>query len=108
MPELAGHAAFVTGAGSGIGQAISLALAARGVFVWATDFVADSAAETADLIEKNGGQATGGRLDVRDEAAWRTTLAKTDDRTEALTVLVNCAGTFAVTDTFSMELAEFQ
>ncbi|MTD53291.1 SDR family NAD(P)-dependent oxidoreductase [Amycolatopsis pithecellobii] len=108
MSEFAGRAAFVTGAGSGIGRAISLALAARGAFVWATDFDEASANGTAELIEQTGGHGTAVRLDVRHEAEWQTALALADSGDDALAVLVNCAGTFAITDTFSMPLDDFR
>jgi NAD(P)-dependent dehydrogenase (short-subunit alcohol dehydrogenase family) len=108
MSELAGKAAFVTGAGSGIGRAISLALAGRGAFLWVTDFDRAGAAGTVVLIEEAGGRAEAVPLDVRREAEWQTALDRSDLQDEELAVLVNCAGTFCVTDTFSMELHDFQ
>ena len=104
VSELAGRAAFVTGAGSGIGRAIARALAEQGAHVWATDADEAVAAETVAQIEQGGGGAAQIRLDVSDEAQWQSALARSDGRDAALTVLVNCAGTFAVTDTFSMPL----
>ena len=49
--------AMVTGAGSGIGRAIALALAGKGSPVAAMDLDGGSAEETAGLIKKAGGQA---------------------------------------------------
>jgi NAD(P)-dependent dehydrogenase (short-subunit alcohol dehydrogenase family) len=49
--------ALVTGAGSGIGRGISLALGARGAAVAAFDIDGSSAEGTAALIEKAGGRA---------------------------------------------------
>ena len=48
---------MVTGAGSGIGRAIALALAGKGSPVAAMDLDGGSAEETAGLIKKAGGQA---------------------------------------------------
>src|SRR3546814_4506721 len=104
MSELAGQAAFVTGAGSGIGRGIALALAARGAMVWATDFDGDSAKATAALIEQSGGRAEAMKLDVRYEEEWRQALAPAIVHDDKLTIMVNCAGTSMVTDTFSMSL----
>lgn len=108
MSELAGRAAFVTGAGSGIGRAIALALAARGAFVWATDFDGASADGTVELARQAGGRGEAIPLDVRHETQWQSALARSDSRDDPLTVLVNCAGTHAVTDTFSMPLDDFR
>ena len=49
--------AVVTGAGSGIGRAIALALGAAGAPVAALDLDGASAEETASLIAKAGGRA---------------------------------------------------
>src|SRR3546814_17760773 len=89
MSEFAKKAAVVTGAGSGIGRATSLALAARGAFVWVTDFDLAGADRTVQLIEETGGRARSFRLDVRLEDDWQEGLALTDSHEDALTVLVN-------------------
>ena len=49
--------AVVTGAGSGIGRGVALALAARGARVAAVDLDGASAQETAGLIASAGGRA---------------------------------------------------
>lgn len=108
MLEFTGKAAFVTGAGSGIGRGISLELAARGAFVWVADFDKGTADRTVEFIEEAGGSGQAVRLDVRDEAEWQAVLALPGSRDEALTILVNNAGTSMVTDTFSMRLEDFR
>lgn len=108
MAELTGKAAFVTGAGSGIGRGIALSLAARGAFVWVTDFDEPSARATVELIDTAGGRAHALQLDVRFEDSWATTLAATSSRSDALSILVNCAGTSMVVDTFTMALEDFR
>lgn len=108
MSGTAGRAGFVTGAGSGIGRAIARALAEQGAHVWATDADEAAAAETVAQIERSGGRAAPIRLDVSDEAQWKDALARSDSHDSALTVLVNCAGAFAIADTFSMPLEHFR
>lgn len=56
--------AVVTGAGSGIGRAFALELAARGGRVICADINLATAQETADLIAAKGGQAHALRCDV--------------------------------------------
>src|SRR3546814_12720636 len=92
MSEFAKKAAVVTGAGSGIGRATSLALAARGAFVWVTDFDLAGADRTVQLIEETGGRARSFRPAVRLEDDWQEGLGLTDSHEDALTVLVTCAG----------------
>ena len=106
--EFDGRAAFVTGGGSGIGRAIGLALALRGAFVWVTDFDAASAAGTVDLIASAGGRAEAVQLDVRSESNWQGALRQCDSSDDPLTILVNCAGKAASTDTFSMPVESFR
>ena len=64
---LEGRAAFVTGGGSGIGRAASLAFAAEGALVAVADL--KHADATAAEIMARGGEAYGITLDVTDEAA---------------------------------------
>jgi 3-oxoacyl-[acyl-carrier protein] reductase len=55
--EFAGRKALVTGAGSGIGRAMALGLAARGADVCVLDVSADAAQDTAAAVEKLGRRA---------------------------------------------------
>jgi 2-hydroxycyclohexanecarboxyl-CoA dehydrogenase len=80
--------AVVTGAGSGIGRAVALKLAATGVRVAAADLDAETAAETASLaagIEPFP-------VDVADATAVTALQSAVSGRLGTATVLVNCAG----------------
>ena len=59
-----GANAVVTGAGSGIGRAFALELAARGGQVVCSDINLDAAEETAALIEATGAKAFAAVCDV--------------------------------------------
>ncbi len=65
--RLKGKVIVVTGAGSGIGRATSLKLAAEGAIVVSSDYNEATARETADLIKQAGGQASFVRADVSKE-----------------------------------------
>ncbi len=65
--KLEGRVAFVTGAGSGMGQAISYRFADEGAKVVAVDVNPETAAATAATIVERGGEAVSAGADVRDK-----------------------------------------
>jgi len=67
--RLDGKNAVVTGAGSGIGQAIAQLFAAQGAAVWVVDRDEPAGAATVAAIRAAGGRAELAALDVADERA---------------------------------------
>jgi NAD(P)-dependent dehydrogenase (short-subunit alcohol dehydrogenase family) len=89
---LEGRIAAITGAGSGIGQAIALGYAREGANVVVLDLDADSAAATCKSILDTGGKATSHKLDVTDRQACQRVAAEIGDKIGKISVLVNNAG----------------
>ncbi|MBU2490225.1 MAG: SDR family NAD(P)-dependent oxidoreductase [Proteobacteria bacterium] len=83
---------IITGAGSGIGRALSLELARRGALVLATDIGETSARETAQIIAEEGGKAESALLDVTDRDAVREIVEKTAAEKGRIDFLFNNAG----------------
>ena len=94
--RLDGRSALVTGAGSGLGEAIARAFSAAGAAVLVTDIDKDAAVATAESISAAGGVAQPFVLDVRDSAAANEAAAAAAELGGgALHILVNNAGAIA-------------
>lgn len=67
---------LITGAASGIGKALAVALAREGAGVWVTDLDENGARVVSDAIQASGGRATSRRLDVTDQPAVDAVMAE--------------------------------
>ena len=92
MFTLSQKTAVITGAGSGIGQAIALLFAKQGAHVEVLDLKLEAAQVTVDQIITAGGSAHAGALDVGDQAAVKAAFADISARRPKLDILVNNAG----------------
>ena len=92
MFSLMGKTAVVTGAGSGIGQAIAIALARQGAFVNVLDVNDHTAEETVELIRSTGCQAEGIKCDVSNHVQVQEIFNKLGRDRDGLDCLVNNAG----------------
>ncbi|MGE0255205.1 MAG: SDR family NAD(P)-dependent oxidoreductase [Alphaproteobacteria bacterium] len=95
--RLDGRVALVTGAGSGIGRATALALAAQGAAVMATDRDALTVHETAAAIREAGGTADSRPFNVRHAEQATLVIGEAVERFGRLDILVNNAGTVGTT-----------
>ncbi len=84
--------AFITGGGSGIGQAAATVLARRGVKVALAGRTAEELVEVAEEIRRSGGSALTVACDVSDEASVRAAVATTVEEWGRLDVVVANAG----------------
>jgi NAD(P)-dependent dehydrogenase (short-subunit alcohol dehydrogenase family) len=84
--------AIITGGGSGIGRAVSLAFASEGAIVVAAARTFDRLEETANHINSRGGIARAIAVDVDDETKVQEMVARTVKEYGRIDVLVNNAG----------------
>jgi NAD(P)-dependent dehydrogenase (short-subunit alcohol dehydrogenase family) len=92
MFRLDGKSALVTGAGSGIGEAIAHTLARAGARVYVTDSNTEAGSRVTDAIHGQSQQAEFLALDVTVEADCARAAALVAAKHGALDVLVNNAG----------------
>jgi len=92
LRSLEGKVAWVTGAGSGIGQAGAKALAGAGMVVVLSGRTAATLQETADQIGAQGGRAAIELLDVADAGAVEAVAGRIEANQGRLDVLVSSAG----------------
>src|SRR5688500_12665817 len=92
LQDFSGKVAIVTGAASGIGEAVAQAIAARGGQVVVADINEDAAERAATAIGETGGSAKAFRTDVADPAAVETMVQFAVDTYGGLDIAVNNAG----------------
>lgn len=90
--DFAGKVAFVTGAASGIGEAVALQLAERGAKVVVADLKLDAAQKLVDTIKGKGGEAAAVAVDVAKMDEVEKAVQFTVDTYGGLDVAVNNAG----------------
>lgn len=90
--KLEGQSALVTGAGRGIGRAITLKLAAEGAAVLAADLDAEPVAQTAADVTARGGRCEVLVGDVADTEYGERAVGAMLDRFGGIDIIVNNAG----------------
>jgi 7-alpha-hydroxysteroid dehydrogenase len=105
--SIRGKTACITGAGAGIGRAISLLFAEAGANVACTDLHLEDAEQVAELCRKFGVRSFGARLDVTNENERVAVVERTVNTLGGLDFLINNAGGGGPKP-FDMPLGDFE
>ncbi|MGA3146806.1 MAG: SDR family NAD(P)-dependent oxidoreductase [Acidimicrobiales bacterium] len=110
MQEFRGRTAVVTGAGSGIGRALSLGFAAEGMRVAMADIDADALEESAGLVRDGGASADVMTrvCDVSDAGCVDSLADAVFDRWDQVDVVCNNAGVFVGGFIWDRPAADFE
>ena len=106
--SLAGKVALVTGASSGIGEAIAVALAEAGATVAVAARRADRLAGVVERIEKAGGKALALTADMTVEAQALKTVEDTVAAFGRIDILINSAGVMQTGVIEGANIAEYR
>jgi NAD(P)-dependent dehydrogenase (short-subunit alcohol dehydrogenase family) len=106
--DFEGKVAMVTGAGSGLGRAHALGLAARGANVVVNDVGFDNAMRVVEEIRARGGTAIGDNADVANFAEVSEMVARAEKMWGHVDILVNNAGVLRDKTFAKMEMADFE
>lgn len=90
--DLDGRAAFVTGAGQGVGREIALTMATNGAAVAVNDVRPELAEQVVEEIERDGGRAVAAIADVTRYRQVTAAFAKAAAELGPIDILVNNAG----------------
>ena len=105
MEGFAGKVAAVTGAGSGIGQALALELARSGASVAISDVDTEGLAQTEEQLKAIGASVRSDRLDVTEREAFQLYADQINDHFGKVNQIYNNAG---IAFTGDVEITEFK
>jgi len=108
MFDLSGKTAFVTGAASGIGEAIAHALAGAGAYVFVADLNAESGESVARKIGNHGGGAEFVLLNIADQTECMSAAGRVHEAHGHLDILVNNAGIGHVGTILNTEIEDLE
>lgn len=89
--SIKGKTAFITGAGSGLGQHTAILFAKLGAQVVITDVNEQGLQETATAIEAASGQVLSLVMDVRRQESVKTCVAQAVEHFDHIDIVLNCA-----------------
>ncbi len=101
-------AAFITGAGGGLGRAFALELAQRGANVFVADLRAEGAEETAKLARDLGVRAVSAPCDVRTYAEVEAAAERAETELGPIDLCVNNAGVMVGGDIGTLSLDDWR
>lgn len=107
MARLEGKVAWVTGAGGGIGRAISLQLASDGAKLLVADIAESACEETVEMVTAAGGEAAAVTCDVTDLGQCVAAVEVAESKWGRLDCAVANAGVVGVGPTEFVDEAEF-
>jgi NAD(P)-dependent dehydrogenase (short-subunit alcohol dehydrogenase family) len=107
VTRVAGKAAIVTGAGTGIGRAIALALAREGAKVAVAGRRREKLEEVVRSIQRAGGEAVVTVCDVSSESDSHRAVKDTEQAFGCVNVLVNNAGALSVSTVESISVEDW-
>jgi NAD(P)-dependent dehydrogenase (short-subunit alcohol dehydrogenase family) len=99
---LEGKSAFVTGGGSGLGQAIAAGLASAGASVAVSGRDPGKLFDTVSMITKEGGKALAVPMDILDTDSVNDAVSRVIEEHGRIDILVNSAGVHLKKDTLEV------
>ena len=90
--SLEGKTALITGSGGGMGRSHAVLMSERGADIIVHDIKEDGAAETAEMVQKNGRKASVLIADVRDVPDFTAKIKAAEGKHGKIDILVNNAG----------------
>ena len=108
MRNLQNRIAVVTGAGSGIGRALSLVLAEEGCTLAICDVNDEQFQKTAEIIENSGNIVSTYKIDVADRGTMEQFAEKVIQQHHHVNILVNNAGVAMSATVEEMTIEDFE
>lgn len=108
MPRIEGKVCLITGAASGLGEAIAKRFAAEGAHLLLTDIAEENGQQLAQFLSSQGTPAVFAKQDVTQEEDWQRVFDLLQTTYGRLDVLVNNAGGGTYNDLETLTLEQWR